>query len=727
MKTIYKFLAFWTCVLVMSAGANAQQVSRPGVGSLPGKVPGTDAFDLAAFGPIATAAQASQTLDKALREVGAVGGGVIVIPANAPGDWHPRDNTQEVLRIPEAPAPAKTWKVGPGVTLLDARSSKAVLPQLSGMQMNRDYILQEGQSSPHWDYFPMLHLNQELVRGGGDYLGVLHGEVKAGADRKFFMDSARGIFPGQTLSAGGGKVTVKKLGHDRERHADFFEADAPLDFPAGTKFEARTMATMISANTRANNELQTFDIFALRHHYSQGDSYLIAGRTFQMGDDFSQHDAAPGEDASAGYGSVLMNARVQSETNIFRGSVAAFDSATGTLRYDGARNAHTLASGRPVINMNPKKWLTGANAEITNPGGALLNWGGSIRSHDPSWTPELTGRYFALDELDEYALGGDHVRRWYLITGVDMDKDGRNTLNVRRNWWGAKNSGVGISGLLNPKNYYKGEKLRWIIAPGSNVVDVADGVGLSPAESGGASGRSFKIVLYASSGTKFDFMPGDPIEQAIGPEPFKPVPFRMWMFDEVPGAFPSPALDIANRGTPRSAVLSVTGQPVGSVVGASANSNHGLIVSGDISGSLMTIHQTGRTPDVIPAFAWMVTRDPTKKSARSQRTLGVDTKSGGLRYQGEINVSGESVLRARSLGATLAGNNLRGIGTAVPEGATSFKVVFETAEANFNYSLTVQPGWLTDHAVLRRSEKGFLVSFSAPAPAKAKFDWLLVH
>ncbi len=36
--------------------------------------------------------------------------------------------------------------------------------------------------------------------------------------------------------------------------------------------------------------------------------------------------------------------------------------------------------------------------------------------------------------------------------------------------------------------------------------------------------------------------------KTIGPDPFKPVAFRAFIWDEVPGAFPSPVFDIVNMG-----------------------------------------------------------------------------------------------------------------------------------------------------------------------------------
>ena len=71
---------------------------------------------------------------------------------------------------------------------------------------------------------------------------------------------------------------------------------------------------------------------------------------------------------------------------------------------------------------------------------------------------------------------------------------------------------------------------------------------------------SLKIAPGPDTGSSADFAPGDAIEQAIGPDPFKPIPMRAWVFDKVPGVFPSPIFDVANDGVvARAAVLSVHG------------------------------------------------------------------------------------------------------------------------------------------------------------------------
>src|SRR5262249_10875861 len=71
--------------------------------------------------------------------------------------------------------------------------------------------------------------------------------------------------------------------------------------------------------------------------------------------------------------------------------------------------------------------------------------------------------------------------------------------------------------------------------------------------------RIVKLVPTPVTGTEADFAAGDAVEQAIGPDPFKPISFRSWLWDAVPGAFPAPVFDIANHGVMRDSMLWVHG------------------------------------------------------------------------------------------------------------------------------------------------------------------------
>ena len=100
--------------------------------------------------------------------------------------------------------------------------------------------------------------------------------------------------------------------------------------------------------------------------------------------------------------------------------------------------------------------------------------------------------------------------------------------------------------------------LDYVIAPGTYVNDV------SRAVPGGDRGgqRTLGVAPYRDQATTFDFAAGDAVEQAIGPDPFKPQAFRCWMWEDVPGAFPSAIFDLANNGAAsRYSAMTMRGGP----------------------------------------------------------------------------------------------------------------------------------------------------------------------
>lgn len=80
----------------------------------------------------------------------AAGDGVIVIPVHA-AKGTPKNNSQEQWRKPAPPETAKSWGSGPGVTVVDARSSALTImpPQVNGLAIERTLNLPQGQRLPH--------------------------------------------------------------------------------------------------------------------------------------------------------------------------------------------------------------------------------------------------------------------------------------------------------------------------------------------------------------------------------------------------------------------------------------------------------------------------------------------------------------------------------------------------------------------------------------------------
>ena len=84
-----------------------------------------------------------------------------------------------------------------------------------------------------------------------------------------------------------------------------------------------------------------------------------------------------------------------------------------------------------------------------------------------------------------------------------------------------------------------------MIAPGTYVNDV------SRALAGGDRGGQRILGVAPYSRSRHDrsiSRRATPIEQAIGPDPFKPQAFRVWMWEDVPGQFPAAVFDIRNNG-----------------------------------------------------------------------------------------------------------------------------------------------------------------------------------
>jgi len=699
-------------------------------------------YSLDQFGPITAPVDAEATFRKAAGDIMAAGGGVIVIPVTAAKGWTPQNNTQTELRDPPPPAPAKHWGATTGVTVVDVRgtSPKIYPPQTTGMKIDRTLNLPQGESLPFWDYFPMVSLKNTILQGSTSYRDWLQEDVKAGKDRRFYVATIRGIFPGMFMSIGEWGIVqrlyVKSLGYDKEKQKWYFVADTEADQPKGAIMGNKNHVSIFNLETYSHNENQTFDVRMWRHNYSQGDNYLFDARFKYMGD---VHSTAGDENG------VLYAAFIESETDIFRGQVEKWNPDTGELVYKGSTGS-TLGTGRPMINLNPAKWITNGWVCIVRPSEIIHGWnhdlatqtnytglpnhmvGGQI--HFPAEVPlgdEVVGRYFAVDERDEYVPKGSNVRRWYLIDSVRKYADGSTDIEIVRHHWGAKAAGSPL--LYKPENYSTDtheKRMRYIIAPGANVYDVSQGVN-NP-------NRTVKLVPTSFTKMPADFAPGDSLEQAIGPDPFKPIPFRSWMWDQVPGVFPAPVFDIGNMGSVmRDSVLLVHGNPSISIekdnaerydrnppwnkyLEFDANCNFGIRFAADTSYAAIQFLQPHNRPQPIK---W-------RYGGNQEAALTVAPDSGELQFTGGARLDGSMSVKGLS-GDTKAAHNLRGKHVSVKAGETSVSVTFPVPEADDDYAVFIEQNWIGNRAVVKRDANGFVVQFEKPAPEGALIDWMIVR
>lgn len=725
---------------------------------------GHGVYTLDSFGPFSTPKEANETYAAAVKAIEAAGGGVLTIPATAPKGWNFSNSTQRVQKTPAPPASTKSWSYSPGVTVVDLRGGSVDLkvPQITGFNLSRTFALPEGESAGHWDYYPMLSLNNNVVRGSTSYLDWVQADVEPGKDRRFYVPTIRGIFPGMFLNAherdgyAGGveRLFVKELGYDTEKKMSYFLADADIPHKTGAIVHNKTHVNVARLTTRAHTELQTFDMLNERYHYSQGDSYLYDATFRYMG---NVHSAAGDENG------VLYAAFVYGQGDIFQGSVesAGGDAADAVVFARDAKNPHTLGTGRPLINLNPEKWITGGSAVVVRPGNFIhtteedptikdpvykgksyptqiiknpftgikqLSMGGLIEgSADAPWTQEVVGRYFAIDEKDELVPNGSR-RRWYLITSFKANPDGSKEIRIERQWWGAKSAGAPT--LYQDENYSCDghvKPMKYIIAPGSNVYDVSKGVlnyDTKQPYDGGQWERKLLVAPFADRGTKFNFAPGDAVEQAIGSDPFKPIPFRAWTFDQVPGPFPAPIFDVANQGpVPRATVLSVKGGKPGkpawdSIISVNSSTQNVLEFGGEITGAAILVSQKSRSVPI----QWKY------DEGRKEANLAVDTKTGRLTFDGgALSANGGFSTVGGLSGTQTEARNLRGVGVSVPEGVTSFFVKFPKAEDDAEYAVFLETSWLGRRAITEQKPDGFTVTFSDKTPASAKLHWLLVR
>jgi hypothetical protein len=294
--------------------------------------------------------------------------------------------------------------------------------------------------------------------------------------------------------------------------------------------------------------------------------------------------------------------------------------------------------------------------------------------------------------------------------------------------------------------------LSYIIAPGTYVNDV------SRAVVGGDRGgqRILGIAPHSAQATPFDFESGDRIEQAIGPDPFKPQAMRVWMWEDVPGQFPAAVFDVANHGaTSRYSVLSVAGGPANlddiskrhepkpawdNIIVLNTAATVGLNLKADFAKAAILFQQ----PYHEQAMKWHYghATDKQEDSPKTGITRAVSTRAASpkvasltvSRATGEFQFDGGGVQAGGSV-ASVAGlsgeatpaRNLRGKNVPVAAGQTSIEISFPNAETDGSYALFVEQSWLTNRAISNKTATGFTVTFAAAAPDNATIDWMLVR
>ena len=713
---------------------------------------------LADFGPLDPPAKAEETLQRALDALGQTGG-VLLVPARVAASLKIENTSQGLVRIPPPPAPAKTWRNGPAATVVECGEGHltVLVPPMDGLHISRTLRMAEGQSLPHWGTHPAVTLESRILHGSSSYLDWLQAPVEPGADRRFYVPSIRGIRPGQFLNVHGGlgygggvlRAYVKSLGYDPATRRHYLVADTHMAHKAGAIVHNKSNTGLLHMTQTSNGDNQTYDVKVIRNQYAHGDTYVYYCDFNYMS---NVHSAAGDENGNC-YG-----AFIRSLKNNLHGTVERIDWAKQELQLDASsRNLETLGDSRPLINLNPNKQIAAGKVWIVPPessfgasdawrfpfqgktypsrlvknpisGATELKMGGLIRGDSACpWTEAVIGRFFALTDDGERVPGGN--LRWYEITSLTPNADGTKDIEIRRYWWGAKSAGSPtLYSLENATWDGHLRPLAYAIAPGAWVADV------SKAIPGGdrKSPRTLGLAPCADQGTPFDFAPGDPVEQAIGPDPFKPQAFRVWMWEDVPGAWPSAVLDFANHGAAsRYAAMAVSGggatledaekrherKPAwDNVVTVQSACTVGINFMADTAKAAILFQQPNREQPIRWHYGQEAGKPPKEASLTVSRATGALTfQGGGLCIEGGLS------------GAEEPARNLRGKGVPVKAGSTALHVAFPVPEADGDYAVFVEQTWLTARAVAKKAATGFTVQFASPAPEGAALDWMIVR
>lgn len=734
------------------------------------------------FGPVSKPQEAQKTWEAA-REALKDQAAILVVPASVWAGIKP-DSLQSLVRTPEPPAETKQWKQSPGLTVVTADRERPVvaLPPFAGLKLEREFRLDAGDSAPHWGTHPMLQLDSKLVYGSISYLDWIQAPVEKGEDRRFYVPTVRGLSPGQFLNLHGGpgygggvtRGVVKSLGFDAAKGLHYFTADTSLNHVAGAIVQNKSNTGLIHMTQTSNADNQTYDVKVIRNQYAHGDTYMYYCDFNYMS---NIHSAAGDENGNC------FAAFIRSKDDNFRGAVEAIDWEKAALTFtNAASNVQTLGNSRPLINLNPEKHLKAGKVIIVtgrsefdapdgkmsqfegqdystglrkNPvhGAAERKFGGLIRGDkDCPWTPEVVGRFFAVDEPAEKTPKGDW--RWYQITGFKANADGTKEIEIERFWWGAKSAGSPT--LYRTENYtWDGhiKPLSYIIAPGTYVNDV------SRAVAGGDRGGQRILGLAPHSGlaSKWDFAPGDQVEQAIGPDPFKPQAMRVWMWEDVPGQFPSAVFDIANHGAvSRYSVMSVAGGPANidelekrhepkpawdNILVVNTAATVGLNLKADFAQAAILFQQPNREQPIQWQYGHPAApaEDEKPKTGITQAVtapavalktaaLTVSRATGEFQFEGGGLQTGGAVSGVGGLsGDATPARNLRGKNVPVGAGQTSVRVKLPHPEADADYAVFVEQSWIANRAISEKTAEGFTVTFDKNAPEKATLDWMLVR
>ena len=321
---------------------------------------------LSEFGPYATVADAHTTLQHALAALIADGGGVLCIPRDAPQGFHARNLEQS-----GQDAPAVTvvdYRNGVGSVFVPPMGAPASEGEGRGCRtVERDLARNLGWQ----DVVSTEYIQSRFLGGASSYLQQLTQAVQVpnegslNLDQKLHVPSHRGLFIGQTLLATGGTsevVIVKDLGIDSG--GCYFVADLLHSHPAGGWVYNKNVVNGLTVEDTSNCDNQSPSLNVERRTYGTGDTFGISVRLGYQGDILS----GGGDEGGLGIAS-----QIEHDVNGFVGQVESWNPLLRELVYAPLVGApHKLGTSRPLVNLNPAKWITAGKVMVVRQGSSFM-------------------------------------------------------------------------------------------------------------------------------------------------------------------------------------------------------------------------------------------------------------------------------------------------------------------------------------------------------------------
>ncbi|MGH7870334.1 MAG: hypothetical protein ACREP9_22500 [Candidatus Dormibacteraceae bacterium] len=344
-------------------------------------------FQLADFGDVTTLEKAQDAFaaaTKAALSCQPNPGGVIQISPQTTPEFTVRTSTPLISVIDDRNGVHLIQASEEGNKSADVLSGSAGYPRATT-------LLRRTRTDPETSYprgnDAAQSILQRTIHGASSIRTTLLFSVRENtANAKWYPRGITGFFVGQRFVAtasGNTQYTVTGLGWDpNPPHSPstlgpsgplpYFVADThDTAIPAGDLVTNKSFLNSLSLVNESHCGNQCAGALAIRHSsYSQGDTFGVSQQTVYMGDVIS---------AGGDEGGVCFSASIINDLANFRATVSDFavdstlpppttglaqtPTGEGTLTYEGGSNTERLGTCRPIINLNPDKWISTAKGD----------------------------------------------------------------------------------------------------------------------------------------------------------------------------------------------------------------------------------------------------------------------------------------------------------------------------------------------------------------------------